>query len=95
MNWHTDGLSSTKTSSSCLRPRSMALLTSSRRRVSPRPSAFPVLRHSILTWFPLPGRVRASTVGAKNMASSSGWAMSRHILLLRRVGKRAWVVALV
>jgi hypothetical protein len=33
------------------------------------------------------GRARESNVGEKNIASSSGWAIKRHILLARRVGK--------
>ncbi|EHL03093.1 hypothetical protein M7I_1068 [Glarea lozoyensis 74030] len=33
----------------------------------------PLLRQSIFTWFPRLGSVSASTVGAKNMASSSGF----------------------
>jgi hypothetical protein len=49
----------------------------------------PLLRHRILTWLPLSGRVNASRVGAKNMASSSGWAMSSKMRLLRSVGKDA------
>jgi hypothetical protein len=46
-----------------------------------------VLKQRILTWFPNSGLVNASSVGAKNMASSSGWAMRRHIRLLYSVGK--------
>lgn len=42
----------------------------------------PVLKQRILRWFPSSGRVSASTVGAKNMASSSGWAIKRQIRLL-------------
>ncbi len=44
----------------------------------------PVLRHRILTWFPASGAVSASSVGAKNMASSSGCAIKRQMRLLRR-----------
>lgn len=33
------------------------------------------------------GRARESKVGEKNIASSSGWAIKRTILLARRVGK--------
>lgn len=47
----------------------------------------PVLRQRILRWFPSSGLVRASTVGAKNIASSSGCAMSRHIRLFSSRGK--------
>lgn len=46
----------------------------------------PLLRQRILRWLPYSGLVRANTVGAKNMASSSGWAISRHIRLLYRRG---------
>lgn len=49
----------------------------------------PLLRHRILTWLPFSGRVKPSKVGAKNMASSSGWAMSSKMRLLRSVGKDA------
>lgn len=49
----------------------------------------PLLRHSIFTWFPCSGRVRTSSVGAKNMASSSGCAMSSRMRLLRSVGNDA------
>jgi len=56
----------------------------------------PVLRHSILTWLPIAGSVSASSVGAKNMASSSGCAISRQMRLLRsfwKVGVREiWAV---
>lgn len=41
-----------------------------------------------MTWLPVSGRVSASTVGAKNMASSSGCAISRQMRLLRNAGKR-------
>ena len=47
----------------------------------------PLLRHKILRWLPSSGLVKASTVGAKNMASSSGWAIRRHIRLLYNRGK--------
>ncbi|GMF77200.1 unnamed protein product [Aspergillus oryzae] len=47
----------------------------------------PLLRHKILRWFPSSGLVKASTVGAKNIASSSGWAINRHIRLLYKRGK--------
>lgn len=50
-------------------------------------TAVPVLKHSIFTWFPSSGFVSANTVGAKNIASSSGCAITRHIRLLYRVGK--------
>lgn len=46
----------------------------------------PLLKHRILTWFPSSGLVSASSVGAKNMASSSGCAISRQIRLLYRGG---------
>jgi hypothetical protein len=52
----------------------------------------PLLRHKILTWFPRLGSVNASTVGAKNMASSSGCAISRHIRLFLSFGKRERVM---
>lgn len=48
----------------------------------------PLLRHNILTEFPVSGRVSASRVGAKNMASSSGCAIRRQMRLLRRLGNR-------
>ena len=48
----------------------------------------PLLRHKIFTWFPRLGSVNASNVGAKNIASSSGCAISRHILLFLSVGNR-------
>ena len=51
--------------------------------------ALPLLRHSILTWFPRSGRVNASKVGAKNMASSSGCAISSSMRLFCNVGKDA------
>lgn len=58
--------------------------------------SIPVLKHSILTWFPIAGSASASSVGAKNMASSSGCAMSRQMRLLRifwKVGVREiWAV---
>lgn len=41
----------------------------------------PVLRQRIFRWLPSSGLVRARTVGAKNIASSSGWAIRRHIRL--------------
>lgn len=47
----------------------------------------PLLRHSILTWLPASSSVNARRVGAKNMASSSGWAMRRQMRLLRSWGK--------
>ncbi len=47
----------------------------------------PLLRQRILTWLPVSEAVRASNVGEKNIASSSGWAMSRQMRLLRRVGR--------
>lgn len=47
----------------------------------------PLLKHRILRWFPNSGLVRARTVGAKNIASSSGCAIRRHIRLLYRRGK--------
>jgi hypothetical protein len=40
-----------------------------------------------LTWFPNSGFVSANSVGAKNIASSSGCAISRHIRLLYNRGK--------
>ena len=51
----------------------------------------PVLRHRILTWFPAAGSVSARSAGAKNMASSSGWAVRRQIRLFVGRGKRARV----
>ena len=48
----------------------------------------PLLRHKILTWFPRLGSVSANNVGAKNIASSSGCAISRQILLFLSFGKR-------
>lgn len=47
----------------------------------------PVLKHRIFRWFPNSGLVRANTAGAKNMASSSGCAMSRQIRLFCSRGK--------
>lgn len=47
----------------------------------------PVLKHRIFRWFPSSGLVRATTVGAKNMASSSGCAIRRQIRLFCRRGK--------
>lgn len=47
----------------------------------------PVLKHRIFTWFPNAGFVSANSAGAKNIASSSGCAMSRHIRLLYSRGK--------
>lgn len=47
----------------------------------------PVLKQRIFRWFPSSGWVRASTVGAKNMASSSGWAINRQMRLLTSLGK--------
>jgi hypothetical protein len=61
-------------------------------RFGSTPSArvyLPLLKHRILTWLPFSGRVNASSVGAKNMASSSGCAMSSKMRLLRSVGKDA------
>ena len=55
----------------------------------------PLLRERILTWFPASGSVRASSVGAKNMASSSGWAMRRQMRLLRSWGKEVRVMCAV
>ena len=55
----------------------------------------PLLKHRIFTWLPSCGSARASTVGAKNIASSSGWAIKRQMRLLRRRGKDAramWAV---
>jgi hypothetical protein len=57
------------------------------RRPTTRQVHIPLLKHNILTWFPSSGFVSASRVGAKNIASSSGCAMSRHIRLLYNVGK--------
>lgn len=48
----------------------------------------PALKHKILTWLPVSGRASASTVGAKNMASSSGCAISRHTRFSSSSGKR-------
>jgi len=48
----------------------------------------PLLKHKILTWFPRLGSVSANNVGAKNIASSSGCAISRQILLFLSFGKR-------
>src|SRR6266536_1399532 len=48
----------------------------------------PLLKHKILTWFPNAGSVSARTVGAKNIASSSGCAISKQILLFLSFGKR-------
>lgn len=47
----------------------------------------PVLKQRIFRWFPSSGLVSASTVGEKNMASSSGWAIKRQMRLLRSLGK--------
>ena len=46
-----------------------------------------MLKHRILRWFPRSGFVSASTVGAKNMASSSGCAIKRQIRLFDNRGK--------
>jgi hypothetical protein len=51
----------------------------------------PLLKHKILTWFPSAGSVNANSVGAKNMASSSGCAISRQILLFVSFGNRDFV----
>lgn len=48
----------------------------------------PELRHKILKWLPVSGRARAKTVGAKNIASSSGCAIRRQIRLFSRAGRR-------
>jgi hypothetical protein len=50
-------------------------------------SSIPVLKHKILMWFPSSGFVSASNVGAKNIASSSGCAMRRHIRLSYSFGR--------
>lgn len=50
-------------------------------------SDIPVLKQRIFRWFPSSGLVRASTVGEKNMASSSGCAINRQMRLLRSRGK--------
>ena len=47
----------------------------------------PVVKHRIFRWFPSSGLVSAKTVGAKNMASSSGCAISRQMRLLQRLGR--------
>ncbi len=52
----------------------------------------PLLKHRILIWFPKPSAVNAVSVGEKNMASSSGWAMSRHMRLFRSVGREAFAI---
>jgi len=52
----------------------------------------PLLKHSILTWFPAFGAVSARIVGEKNMASSSGWAMRRQMRLPFRLGKELRVI---
>jgi hypothetical protein len=49
----------------------------------------PLLKQRILTWLLLPGRVKASSVGAKNMASSSGCAISSSMRLFCSEGKEA------
>lgn len=49
----------------------------------------PVLRHRILTWLPVSGRVNANTVGAKNMASSSGCAINKQMRLFSSFGNRS------
>lgn len=77
--------SSTNTSSLRRRPSVSAAFSSSSRRVSPIPSALPVLMHRIFRWFWRCGLVRACRVGLKNMDSSSGWAMRSIMRLLRRV----------
>jgi len=47
----------------------------------------PLDKHNILTWFPRLGFVNAIKVGAKNIASSSGWAIRRAILFRVNEGK--------
>ncbi|KAK7408558.1 hypothetical protein QQX98_009263 [Neonectria punicea] len=46
------------------------------------------VEHTEPVEFPVSGRVSASRVGAKNMASSSGCAVRRQMRLLRRLGNR-------
>jgi hypothetical protein len=51
-----------------------------------RQNHVPLERHNILTWFPISGFVNESKVGPKNIASSSGCAMSSNIRLPVRDG---------
>ena len=50
----------------------------------------PLLSDKIETRFPVSGRVSARTVGAKNIASSSGCAIRRQMRLPRRADRRVF-----
>ncbi|KAJ6261940.1 hypothetical protein Dda_2739 [Drechslerella dactyloides] len=64
-------------------PRRSAEARSSVRRVAPMPSALPIEKQIMCSLLFADGCVSACSVGAKNMASSSGWAMRRAIERLR------------
>ena len=49
----------------------------------------PLLKQRIFKWFPNFASVSASTAGAKNIASSSGWAMRRQMRFSRSWGNDA------
>ena len=49
----------------------------------------PLLKHSIFKWFPNFASVSTSTAGAKNITSSSGWAMRRQMRFSRSWGNDA------